>query len=82
MGLLGLTAPEVYGGLNHGFLAQCLAVEELSRASGSVGLSYGAHANLCVNQLVRHANNEQAKRYLPGVSLFFWKKDAVILKID
>ncbi|CAH8506617.1 unnamed protein product [Dicrocoelium dendriticum] len=56
MGLLGLTAP-----------AQCIATEEISRASGSIGLSYGAHSNLCVNQLVRHASEKQAERYLPGL---------------
>ncbi|KAA0188817.1 Isovaleryl-CoA dehydrogenase, partial [Fasciolopsis buskii] len=55
-----------FGGLNHGFLSHCLAVEEISRGSGSIGLSYGAHSNLCVNQLVRHANKEQAEKYLPG----------------
>ncbi|CAL8085562.1 unnamed protein product [Calicophoron daubneyi] len=67
MGLLGLTVPEKYGGLNQGFVAQCIAVEEISRASGSVGLSYGAHSNLCVNQLVRHATPKQAEKYLPGL---------------
>ncbi|GAA53565.1 isovaleryl-CoA dehydrogenase [Clonorchis sinensis] len=80
MGLLGLTAPgnflfifspfssETYGGTHHGLLAHCIAMEEISRASGSIGLSYGAHSNLCVNQLVRHATEEQARKYLPGVS--------------
>ncbi|KAG5444239.1 isovaleryl-CoA-dehydrogenase [Clonorchis sinensis] len=67
MGLLGLTAPETYGGTHHGLLAHCIAMEEISRASGSIGLSYGAHSNLCVNQLVRHATEEQARKYLPGL---------------
>ena len=51
MGLLGITAPEEYGGLGMGYIEHCIAMEELSRASGSVALSYGAHSNLCVNQL-------------------------------
>lgn len=65
LGVLGITAPEEYGGLNAGYAAQCLVMEELSRASGSVGLSYGAHSNLCVNQIVRNGNEEQKERYLP-----------------
>ncbi|KAK3275341.1 hypothetical protein CYMTET_16521 [Cymbomonas tetramitiformis] len=64
-GLLGITAPEEHGGLNMGYAAHCIAMEELSRASGSVALSYGAHSNLCVNQLVRHATRTQAAKYLP-----------------
>eukprot|EP00879_Flechtneria_rotunda_P006687 GHRR01007027.1.p1 GENE.GHRR01007027.1~~GHRR01007027.1.p1 ORF type:complete len:192 (+),score=28.18 GHRR01007027.1:101-676(+) len=64
-GLLGITAPEEYGGLEMGYQAHCIAMEELSRASGSVGLSYGAHSNLCVNQLVRNANQQQKMKYLP-----------------
>lgn len=63
--LHGITAPEEYGGLGLGYLYHCLAMEEISRASGSVGLSYGAHSNLCINQLVRHANQEQKQKYLP-----------------
>src|SRR5690606_25347506 len=51
MGLLGITAPEEYGGSGMGYLAHCIAMEEISRASASVGLSYGAHSNLCVNQI-------------------------------
>ncbi|HVP98052.1 MAG TPA: isovaleryl-CoA dehydrogenase [Roseiarcus sp.] len=65
LGLHGITAPEDYGGLGLGYLEHCVAMEEVSRASGSVGLSYGAHSNLCVNQIVRNGTNEQKKRYLP-----------------
>jgi isovaleryl-CoA dehydrogenase len=65
LGLLGLTSPEEYGGANMGYLAHVIAVEEISRASASVGLSYGAHSNLCVNQIVRNANTEQKAKYLP-----------------
>ena len=54
MGLLGITAPEEYGGQNMGYLAHTIAMEEISRASGSVALSYGVHSNLCVNQIVRY----------------------------
>lgn len=64
-GLHGLTAPAEYGGLNMGYLFHCVAMEELSRASGSVALSYGAHSNLCINQLVRNATAAQKERYLP-----------------
>ncbi|MGI4802048.1 MAG: isovaleryl-CoA dehydrogenase [Janthinobacterium lividum] len=65
MGLLGITADEEYGGANMGYLAHCVAMEEISRASASVGLSYGAHSNLCVNQISRNGNGEQKARYLP-----------------
>jgi len=65
LGLHGITAPEEYGGLALGYLEHCVAMEEVSRASGSVGLSYGAHSNLCVNQIVRNGNNEQKGKYLP-----------------
>ncbi len=65
MGLHGVTAPEEYGGLGLGYTEHCVAMEELSRASGSVSLSYGAHSNLCINQLVRNATPEQKRRYLP-----------------
>jgi isovaleryl-CoA dehydrogenase len=65
MGLLGITVEEEYGGIGLGYLEHCVAVEEISRASGSVGLSYGAHSNLCVNQLRRNGNEEQKRRYLP-----------------
>ncbi|CAG8799540.1 11856_t:CDS:2, partial [Dentiscutata erythropus] len=65
MGLLGITAPEKYGGLNLGYLEHTFVMEEISRASGSVALSYGAHSNLCVNQIVRNGNEEQKQKYLP-----------------
>ena len=65
LGLHGITAPEDYGGLGLGYLEHCVAMEEISRGSGSVGLSYGAHSNLCVNQIVRNGNEEQKARYLP-----------------
>src|SRR5215208_3025275 len=65
LGLHGITVEPDYGGAGMGYLAHCVAVEELSRASASVGLSYGAHSNLCVNQLTRHATPEQKRRYLP-----------------
>ncbi|GAB4825441.1 hypothetical protein Ancab_008314 [Ancistrocladus abbreviatus] len=63
--LHGITAPEEYGGLGLGYLYHCIAMEEISRASGSVGLSYGAHSNLCINQLVRNGNPSQKEKYLP-----------------
>ncbi len=65
MGLLGITVSEEYGGVDMGYLAQTIAIEEISRASASVGLSYGAHANLCVNQIFRNGNHEQKQKYLP-----------------
>ncbi len=65
LGLHGITAPEEYGGLGLGYLEHCVAMEEVSRASASVGLSYGAHSNLCVNQIVRNGNEAQKRRYLP-----------------
>ncbi|KXN73542.1 acyl-CoA dehydrogenase NM domain-like protein [Conidiobolus coronatus NRRL 28638] len=65
MGLLGITAPEQYGGLDLGYLTHCIVMEEISRASGSVALSYGAHSNLCVNQIVRNGNEAQKEKYLP-----------------
>lgn len=64
-GLHGITVPTEHGGLGLGYLHHCIAMEELSRASGSVALSYGAHSNLCINQLVRNANREQLAKYLP-----------------
>mmetsp|Transcript_9449 Transcript_9449/g.13168 ORF Transcript_9449/g.13168 Transcript_9449/m.13168 type:complete len:422 (+) Transcript_9449:119-1384(+) len=64
-GILGITAPEEYGGMDMGYTEHCLIMEELSRASGSVALSYGAHSNLCVNQIVRNGNEEQKQKYLP-----------------
>ena len=65
LGLLGITAEEEYGGAALGYLAHIIAVEEISRASASVGLSYGAHSNLCVNQIRRNGSAAQRKQYLP-----------------
>lgn len=65
LGLLGVTVEEAYGGSGMGYLAHTLIMEELSRASGSVALSYGAHSNLCVNQIHRFGTHEQKLRYLP-----------------
>jgi len=65
LGLLGITVEEEYGGSNLGYLAHCVAMEEISRASASVGLSYGAHSNLCVNQIRKNGSEEQKQKYLP-----------------
>ncbi len=65
LGILGITVPEEFGGAGMGYLAHCVAMEEISRASGSVGLSYGAHSNLCVNQLKINASDAQKHKYLP-----------------
>ena len=65
MGLLGITVKEEWGGVEMGYLAHVIAMEEISRASASVGLSYGAHSNLCVNQIHRNGNDEQRAKYLP-----------------
>jgi isovaleryl-CoA dehydrogenase len=65
MGLLGVTVPEEYGGSGMGFLAHMVAMEEISRASGSVGLSYGAHSNLCVQNIFHNGNEAQRRRYIP-----------------
>lgn len=82
MGLLGITAPRMilllrdvdvdimlaeYGGAGLGYLDHCLVMEEISRASGGIALSYGAHSNLCVNQLVRNGTKAQKEKYLPKV---------------
>jgi isovaleryl-CoA dehydrogenase len=67
MGLLGITVEEEYGGTGMGYLEHVVAMEEISRASASVGLSYGAHSNLCVNQIRRNASEDQKRRYLPGL---------------
>jgi len=64
MGLLGITVAEEYGGTDMGYLAHSVVMEEISRASASVGLSYGAHSNLCVNQIYKNGNEEQRKKYL------------------
>ncbi len=65
LGLHGITVEEDYGGSGLGYLAHCVAMEEISRASAAVGLSYGAHSNLCVNQLRRNGNDTQRRKYLP-----------------
>ncbi|SEN73203.1 isovaleryl-CoA dehydrogenase [Paracoccus alcaliphilus] len=67
LGLLGITVPEEDGGTGMGYLAHCVALEEISRASASVGLSYGAHSNLCVNQMRRWGTEAQKAKYLPGL---------------
>src|SRR6187431_97233 len=64
-GLLGITIPERWGGANLGYLAHIVAMEEISRASGSVGLSYGAHSNLCVQNLYVNGTDAQRRKYLP-----------------
>jgi isovaleryl-CoA dehydrogenase len=68
MGLLAITVEEAFGGAGLGYLAHIVAMEEISRASASVGLSYGAHSNLCVNQIRRNASDEQKRRYLPKLA--------------
>jgi len=73
MGLLGLTVPEEFGGSGMGYLAHVVAMEEISRASGSVGLSYGAHSNLCVNNLYANGNQAQREKYLPKLCSGEWK---------
>jgi isovaleryl-CoA dehydrogenase len=65
LGVLGVTVDEEYGGTGMGYLAHIVAMEEISRASASVGLSYGAHSNLCINQIRRNGSEEQRKKYLP-----------------
>ena len=65
LGLHGVTVPEEFGGSGLGYLEHCVAVEEVSRASASVGLSYGAHSNLCVNQIARNGTDAQKRKYLP-----------------
>jgi isovaleryl-CoA dehydrogenase len=67
LGLLGVTVEEKYGGAGMGYLEHVVAMEEISRASASVGLSYGAHSNLCVNQIRRNGNEAQKRKYLPGL---------------
>ena len=73
MGLLGITVPGQYGGSEMGYLAHLVAMEEISRASGSVGLSYGAHSNLCVNNLYANGNEDQRNTYLPKLCSGEWK---------
>src|ERR1700760_4802005 len=65
LGLHGITVEEEYGGAGMGYLAHCVAMEEVSRGSASVGLSYGAHSNLCVNQIRRNGTDAQKRKYLP-----------------
>ncbi len=65
LGVLGITVPEAYGGAGMGYLAHMIAMEEISRASAAIGLSYGAHSNLCVNQLKRNGSEAQKQKYLP-----------------
>src|SRR5215212_11678637 len=65
VGVLGITVEEEYGGTAMGYLAHCIAMEEISRGSASVGLSYGAHSNLCVNQIRRTGTDAQRRKYLP-----------------
>jgi len=65
LGLHGITVEEEYGGVGMGYLAHCVAMEEVSRASASVGLSYGAHSNLCVNQIRRNGNEAQKRNTCP-----------------
>lgn len=65
LGVLGITADEEYGGTNMGYIAHMIAMEEISRASASVGLSYGAHSNLCINQINRNGTEDQKQKYLP-----------------
>jgi len=72
LGLLGITVSEEYGGANMGYLAHAIVLEEISRASASVGLSYGAHSNLCVNQIYRNGNASQKSKYLPSLVSGDW----------
>ncbi|MET0937556.1 MAG: isovaleryl-CoA dehydrogenase [Luteibacter sp.] len=72
MGLLGVTVPEEFGGSGLGFLAHMVAMEEISRASASVGLSYGAHSNLCVQNIYHNGNDEQRRKYLPKLTSGEW----------
>ena len=65
LGLHGITISEEFGGVDMGYLAHCVAVEEISRANAAIGMSYGAHSNLCINQIYRWGNEQQKKKYLP-----------------
>lgn len=67
LGLLGITVPEEYGGAGMSYLAHVVATEEIARASASVSLSYGAHSNLCVNQIKLNGTDAQKRAYLPGL---------------
>lgn len=68
LGFLGVTCPEEYGGTGLNYTAQTIIMEELSRAAGGVALSYGAHSNLCLNQIVRNGNEAQKQKYLPKLN--------------
>lgn len=68
LGLLGITADTEYGGTGGSYLDHVIVMEEISRACGAIGLSYGAHSNLCVNQINRNGTKEQKKKYLPKVN--------------
>lgn len=70
MGLLGITADTEYGGTGGSYLDHVIVMEEISRACGAIGLSYGAHSNLCVNQINRNGTKEQKMKYLPKVYQF------------
>src|SRR5436189_5138853 len=72
LGLLGITVEEAYGGTMMGYLAHIVAMEEISRASASIGLSYGAHSNLCVNQIRRNGSEAQKRKYLPKLVAGEW----------
>ncbi len=67
LGLLGITVPEAYGGAGMGYLAHVVATEEIARVSASISLSYGAHSNLCVNQIKLNGTEAQKRKYLPGL---------------
>ena len=68
LGLHGITISEEFGGVGMGYLAHCVAVEEISRANAAIGMSYGAHSNLCINQIYRWGNEQQKSKYLPGLA--------------
>ena len=72
LGVLGMTVPEEYGGTDMGYLAHVIAMEEISRGSASVGLSYGAHSNLCVNQINRNGTAWQKEKFLPKLISGEW----------
>ncbi|KAK2150704.1 hypothetical protein LSH36_394g02098 [Paralvinella palmiformis] len=79
LGLLGITAPVAYGGSGATYMDHILVLEEMSRAAGGVALSYGAHSNLCVNQIVRNGSEEQKQKYLPKVAGYFPTSDYYVL---
>ena len=68
LGLHGITISEEFGGVDMGYLAHCVAVEEISRANAAIGMSYGAHSNLCINQIYRWGNEQQKNKYLPKLT--------------